>query len=82
MASVLVNITGDFRILQGSSQPMFGNFSWVSSGFVALSMAVALAGFCVGCFLLFHFTMERIRSRSGPLAGMCYTSSAVDQSER
>lgn len=37
---------------------------WLLSGLVALAAAVALAGYCVGCFLFFQFKMQRYRLRA------------------
>jgi hypothetical protein len=34
---------------------------WVFAGMVALAASVALAGFCVGCFLYFQFKLNRYR---------------------
>ena len=41
--------------------PMVG---WVLAGCVALAESVALAGFCVGCFLYLHFKLYRFRLAS------------------
>jgi hypothetical protein len=34
---------------------------WICTAFVALAAAVALAGFCVGCFLFYQFKLNRAR---------------------
>ena len=34
---------------------------WIFSAMVALAAAIALAGFCFGCFLFFRFNMARYR---------------------
>lgn len=34
---------------------------WALAGMVAVAASVALAGFCVGCFLYFHFRLQRTR---------------------
>ncbi len=34
---------------------------WVFSGIVALAAAIALSGFCFGCFLYFQFNLQRYR---------------------
>ncbi len=34
---------------------------WVLAGMVAVAASVALAGFCVGCFLYYHFRLQRSR---------------------
>jgi hypothetical protein len=34
---------------------------WIFSVMVALAAAIALAGFCLGCFLFFRFNMARYR---------------------
>ena len=52
-------------ILLGSAQiafllgaPIAG---WILSGCVAVAAAVALAGFCFGCFLFYQFNLQRFR---------------------
>jgi hypothetical protein len=34
---------------------------WVFAGFTALAATIALAGFCVGCFLFYQFKLNRYR---------------------
>lgn len=34
---------------------------WIFAGFTALAAAVALAGFCFGCFLFYQFKLNRYR---------------------
>jgi hypothetical protein len=34
---------------------------WILAGFTALAAAVALAGFCFGCFLFYQFKLNRAR---------------------
>ena len=34
---------------------------WIFAGFVLIAASVALAGFCVGCFLYFQFKINRVR---------------------
>jgi hypothetical protein len=34
---------------------------WIFSGLVALASGVALAGFCVGCFLYYQFKLQKYR---------------------
>jgi hypothetical protein len=34
---------------------------WIFAGMVAVAASVALAGFCVGCFLYFQFRLNRYR---------------------
>lgn len=34
---------------------------WILSGIVALAAAVALCGFCFGCFLYYQFNLQRYR---------------------
>lgn len=67
--------TEDFRLMRfnntiaatllGLSQVSFllgaGVLGWMFSLMVALAAAIALSGFCVGCYLFFHFRMFRFR---------------------
>lgn len=52
-------------ILLGAAQVSFllgaAATGWVLSGIVALAAAVALCGFCFGCFLYFQFNLQRHR---------------------
>jgi membrane associated rhomboid family serine protease len=34
---------------------------WILSGFVAIAAAVALGGFCFGCFLFYQFNLQRYK---------------------
>ena len=34
---------------------------WVVAGMVAVAASIALAGFCVGCFLFYQFKLQRVR---------------------
>jgi len=34
---------------------------WIISGIVAVAAFVALCGFCFGCFLYFHFNLQKFR---------------------
>jgi hypothetical protein len=34
---------------------------WILSGFVAVAAAVALGGFCFGCFLFYQFNLQRFK---------------------
>ncbi len=34
---------------------------WIFSGMVAIAASVALAGFCLGCFLYYQFKLQRYR---------------------
>ena len=34
---------------------------WILSGFVAIAAAIALAGFCFGCFLFYQFNLQRFK---------------------
>ncbi|NTU94268.1 MAG: DUF4395 domain-containing protein [Chlorobiaceae bacterium] len=34
---------------------------WIFSGFVAVAAAIALSGFCFGCFLYYQFNLQRYR---------------------
>lgn len=52
-------------VLLGSAQiafvlgaPVVG---WILAGFVAVAASVALAGFCVGCFLFYQLKLQRTR---------------------
>jgi hypothetical protein len=38
--------------------PLLG---WIFAGFTALAAAIALAGFCFGCFLFYQFKLNRYR---------------------
>lgn len=52
-------------ILLGAAQVAFllgaTAVGWVLSGIVALAAAVALCGFCFGCFLFYQFNLQRYR---------------------
>ena len=52
-------------ILLGGAQVAFAAGSsitgWILCGMVATAAAVALGGFCLGCFLYFQFNMQRYR---------------------
>lgn len=52
-------------ILLGGAQVAFltGNqfAGWVLSGFVAVAAAIALCGFCFGCFLYYQFRLNRYK---------------------
>jgi hypothetical protein len=39
---------------------------WILAGMVAVAAGVALAGFCVGCFLYYQFKLQRFRLFGGP----------------
>ncbi len=34
---------------------------WILSGFVAIAAAIALSGFCFGCFLYYQFNLQRFK---------------------
>lgn len=52
-------------ILLGGAQIAFIagalNVGWIFSGIVAVAVAVALSGFCFGCFLYYQFNLQRYR---------------------
>lgn len=52
-------------ILLGSAQIAFllkaDLTGWILSGFVATAAAVALGGFCFGCFLFYQFNLQRFK---------------------
>ncbi|HNR12151.1 MAG TPA: DUF4395 domain-containing protein [Thermodesulfobacteriota bacterium] len=52
-------------VLLGTAQIAFfldaDSIGWIFSGMVALAAAVALAGFCVGCYFYFQYKMQRYR---------------------
>ncbi len=52
-------------ILLGAAQIAFilglNILGWMLAGMVAVAAGVALAGFCVGCFLYFQFRLNRYR---------------------
>lgn len=52
-------------ILLGAAQVSFllgaDTAGWILSGIVALAAAVALCGFCFGCFLYFQFNLQRYK---------------------
>ena len=59
--------------LLGAAQIAFASGSttavWILCGMVATAAAVALCGFCLGCFLYFQFNMQRFRlfgQQTGP----------------
>ncbi|EAT59914.1 DUF4395 domain-containing protein [Chlorobium ferrooxidans] len=45
-----------FAFLLGA--PLTG---WILSGFVAVAAAIALGGFCFGCFLFYQFNLQRFK---------------------
>jgi hypothetical protein len=52
-------------ILLGGAQIAFllgsPQTGWILSGFVAVAAAVALSGFCFGCFLFYQFNLQRFK---------------------
>jgi hypothetical protein len=51
-------ILGAAQIAFAAHTPVLG---WVLAGLAALAAAVALAGFCFGCFLFYQFKLNRSR---------------------
>ncbi|HZK61309.1 MAG TPA: DUF4395 domain-containing protein [Anaerovoracaceae bacterium] len=56
--TIATSLLGFAQIAFAASQPFLG---WVFAGMVALASGVALAGFCVGCFLYYQFKIQRYR---------------------
>jgi hypothetical protein len=54
--AIAVILLGGAQIAFLLGAPVVG---WVLAGMVAAAAAIALAGFCVGCFLYFQFQMRR-----------------------
>jgi hypothetical protein len=60
--SIAVVVFGLAQIAFLARLPLLG---WGMSLLVALAAAVALAGFCVGCFLYYQFKLQRYRLLGG-----------------
>lgn len=56
--SIAALLLGGAQIAFLLGAPLAG---WVLSGTVAVAAAVALAGFCFGCFLFYQFNLQRFR---------------------
>lgn len=56
--TIAMVLLGAAQVAFAVGQPLIG---WVLAGMVALAAGLALAGFCVGCFLYFRFKLERSR---------------------
>lgn len=56
--TIAVLLLGAAQIAFVLGVPVVG---WVLAGMVALAASIALAGFCVGCFLYFQFKLNRTR---------------------
>lgn len=56
--SIAVLLLGGAQLAFVAGLPLVG---WLLAGMVALAASIALAGFCVGCFLYFQFKLQRYR---------------------
>jgi hypothetical protein len=56
--SIAVLLLGAAQIAFVLGAPIAG---WALAGMVAIAAAIALAGFCVGCFLYFQFKLNRYK---------------------
>lgn len=56
--SIATSLLGFAQIAFAVGQPVLG---WIFAAMVALASGVALAGFCVGCFLYYQFKLQRYR---------------------
>ena len=56
--SIAAILLGGAQIAFLLGAPLAG---WILSGFVAVAAAIALAGFCFGCFLFFQFNMQKFK---------------------
>ncbi len=56
--SIAALLLGGAQIAFLIGAPLAG---WILSGTVAVAAAVALAGFCFGCFLFYQFNLQRFR---------------------
>ena len=60
--SIAVAVLALAQVAFLAGQPFVG---WVLAALVAVAATVALAGFCVGCFIFFRLRMLQYRLRSG-----------------
>ncbi|NTU69041.1 MAG: DUF4395 domain-containing protein [Chlorobiaceae bacterium] len=56
--SIALILLGLAQIAFIAGRPLAG---WVLSGFVAVAAAIALSGFCFGCFLYYQFNIQRYK---------------------
>ncbi|NTV99043.1 MAG: DUF4395 domain-containing protein [Chlorobiaceae bacterium] len=56
--SIAAFLLGGAQIAFLAGAPLVG---WILSGMVAVAAAVALGGFCLGCFLYYQFNIQRYR---------------------
>ncbi|HEU5090644.1 MAG TPA: DUF4395 family protein, partial [Roseiflexaceae bacterium] len=56
--AIAVLLLGAAQIAFAFGAPIVG---WALAGMVAVAAAVALAGFCVGCYLYFQFKLNRYK---------------------
>jgi hypothetical protein len=60
--SIALILLGGAQIAFLAGTPAAG---WILSGIVAVAAAIALAGFCFGCFLYYQFNLQRYRLFGG-----------------
>ncbi len=56
--SIAATLLGSAQLAFLFGAPIAG---WILSGFVAVAAAIALSGFCFGCFLFYQFNLQRFR---------------------
>lgn len=56
--SIAAILLGGAQIAFLAGFPLTG---WILSGFVAVAAAIALGGFCFGCFLFYQFNLQRFK---------------------
>jgi hypothetical protein len=67
--SIALILLGGAQIAFLFGVPLLG---WILSAFVAIAAAVALGGFCFGCFLYYQYNLQRFRL-FGPATRKCNT---------
>jgi hypothetical protein len=61
--TIAATLLGAAQLAFLAHAPLLG---WIFSGIVALAAAVALAGFCFGCYLFYQFKLNRARLFGSP----------------